>query len=120
LPDEDQGEQHPREGSQTDISNSGADTSGEIVGRLPMLEVACSDCARRGRSRVAKLIQRHRADTRLPAIRIAGNGDLCSAPGAVGRLCSDSGDQARVRNDTVRSRCASSAGKGGRFTPCCH
>ena len=64
------------------MSNSGAVTLGEIAGRLPMLEVACSHCERRGRLDVAKLIERHGADTRLPDLRVILAGD-CPRAGAV-------------------------------------
>jgi hypothetical protein len=46
--------------------SSGAVTLGEIAGRLAMLEVACDRCERRGRLRVARLIEQHGADARLP------------------------------------------------------
>jgi len=52
------------------MSTSGAVTLGEIGGRLRMLEVVCSRCERRGRLDVAKLIERHGADTRLPDLRV--------------------------------------------------
>ena len=55
--------------------SSGAVTLGEIVGRLTMLEVACSHCERRGRLDVAKLIEPHGADTRLPNLRLILAGD---------------------------------------------
>jgi hypothetical protein len=48
---------------------------GEIAGRLPMLKVACSRCERRGRLDVAKLIERHGADTKLPDLRVILAGD---------------------------------------------
>ena len=52
------------------MSSSGAVTLGEIAGRLPMLEVACSRCERRGRLGVAKLIERRPATTgKVPLIR---------------------------------------------------
>ena len=56
-------------------SNSGAVTLGEIAGRLPMLEVACSRCGRHGRLSVAKLIERHAPDAKLPALREILAGD---------------------------------------------
>jgi hypothetical protein len=51
------------------MSTSGAITLGEIAGRLPMLEVACARCGRRGRLSVAKLIERHGAGAKLPDLR---------------------------------------------------
>ena len=49
--------------------SSGAVTLGEIAGRLHMLEVACSRCDRRGRLNVARLIEQHGADAKLPEPR---------------------------------------------------
>jgi len=63
------------------MSSSGAVTLGEIAGRLLMLEVACSHCERHGRLDVAKLIERHGADTRLPDLRVNLAGD-CPRIGA--------------------------------------
>jgi hypothetical protein len=54
------------------MSSGGAVTLGEIAGRLPMLEVACSRCDRHGRLSVAKLIERHGADARLPDLPNSG------------------------------------------------
>jgi hypothetical protein len=51
------------------MSNSGAVTLGEIASRLLMLEVACSRCERRGRLSVARLIEQHGADAKLPEPR---------------------------------------------------
>jgi hypothetical protein len=53
-------------GEKAAAMSSGAVTLGELAGRLPMLEVACSRCERRGRLNVAGLIERHGADARLP------------------------------------------------------
>jgi hypothetical protein len=64
------------------MSSSGAVTLGEIAGRLAMLEVACSRCERRGRLDVAKLIERHGADARLPDLREILAGD-CPRSSAV-------------------------------------
>lgn len=55
--------------------SSGAVTLGDIAGRLPMLEVACSRCERRGRLSVARLIEQHGADARLPDLRDILAGD---------------------------------------------
>ena len=51
------------------MSNSGAVTLGDVAGKLPMLDVACSKCERRGRLSVAKLIAERGADMRLPDLR---------------------------------------------------
>jgi hypothetical protein len=51
------------------MSNSGAATLGDVADRLPMLEVTCSKCERRGRLRTASLIAQHGADMRLPDLR---------------------------------------------------
>jgi hypothetical protein len=66
------------------MSSSGAVTLGEIAGRLPMLEVACSCCERRGRLNVAKLIERHGPDTRLPDLRVILAGDCPAHPRRTG------------------------------------
>ena len=50
-------------------SNSGAVTLGDVAGKLPMLDVTCSKCDRRGRLSVANLIAQHGADMRLPDLR---------------------------------------------------
>ena len=57
------------------MSNSGAVTLGDVVGKLAMLDVACSKCDRRGRLSVAKLIAEHGADMRLPDLREVLAGD---------------------------------------------
>jgi hypothetical protein len=63
------------------MSSGGAVTLGEIAGSLSMLEVACSRCERRGRLSVARLIERHGADARLPDLReiLAGDCPRASA-----------------------------------------
>jgi hypothetical protein len=48
---------------------SGAVTLGELVRRLAMLDVACSKCSRSGRYRVADLVAKYGADTKLPDLR---------------------------------------------------
>ncbi len=53
------------------MSNSGAVTLGDIAGKLPMLNVACSKCERRGLLSVANLIAQHGADMRPPDLRCA-------------------------------------------------
>jgi len=63
------------------MSNSGAVTLGEIASRLLMLEVACSRCERRGRLSVARLIEQHGADAKLPELRAVLAGD-CPRRGA--------------------------------------
>jgi len=52
---------------------TGAVTLGGLVGRLDRLEVACRRCERRGRLRLAGLIETHGAGTVLPdlAARLA-------------------------------------------------
>jgi hypothetical protein len=47
----------------------GAIQPGDIVGKIVMLEIACSRCERRGRLRVARLIEQYGADMRLPELR---------------------------------------------------
>ena len=64
------------------MSSGGAVTLAELAGRLPMLEVACSRCERRGRLNVARLIERHGADARLPDLRVILAGD-CPRSSAV-------------------------------------
>ena len=51
------------------MNSSGAVTLGEIAGEIMMLEIACNHCDRRGRYRVARLIEQHGADMGLPALR---------------------------------------------------
>ena len=43
-------------------------TLGDLAGTITMLEVACRRCERRGRLRVARLIEQH-GDMRLPELR---------------------------------------------------
>jgi hypothetical protein len=56
-------------------SNSGAVTLGDVAGKLPMLDVACSKCDRRGRLSIAELIAERGADMRLPDLREILAGD---------------------------------------------
>ena len=42
---------------------------GQFVGRVSLLEVSCRHCDRRGRYRVARLIERHGAAMGLPELR---------------------------------------------------
>ena len=46
----------------------GAVQLSDIAGKITMLEIACSRCARRGRLSVARLIEQH-SDKRLPELR---------------------------------------------------
>ena len=55
--------------------SSGAVTLGDIARRLPMLEVACSRCERHGRLSVAKLVEQHGGEARLPDLRLVLAGD---------------------------------------------
>ena len=55
--------------------SSGAVALGATVDKLPMLEVACSHRERRGRLNVARLIERHGADPKLPDLRVILAGD---------------------------------------------
>lgn len=77
-------------GEQVDATVKGAVTLGDIAGRIAMLEVACTRCERRGRYRVAWLIEHHGADMGLPELRtiiaadcprmiVASTRDLCGA-----------------------------------------
>jgi hypothetical protein len=43
-------------------------TLGDLAGKITLLEVACRRCERRGRLRVAKLLEQH-SDMRLPELR---------------------------------------------------
>ena len=47
--------------------SSGGDevTLGDIAGRFPILEVACSRCSRHSWLNIARLVQEHGADARL-------------------------------------------------------
>ena len=49
--------------------SAGAVTLGDIAGRITVLDVACDRCERRGRFRVAKLIEQLGADIGLPELR---------------------------------------------------
>jgi hypothetical protein len=49
--------------------SSGAVMLSDIAGGITMLKVACSQCERRGRLRVARLIAQHGADMGLPELR---------------------------------------------------
>ena len=70
-----------RQGESGPMSNSGAVTLDDIADRLPMLDVACSKCERRGRLSVAKLIALHGAEAKLPDLREVLAGD-CPGVGA--------------------------------------
>jgi hypothetical protein len=64
------------------MSSSGAITLGEVGGKLKMLEIACSRCDRRGRLRVAGLIERYGANAKMPDLREILAGD-CPRVGSV-------------------------------------
>jgi thymidine kinase len=63
------------------MSSSGAVTLGDIADKITMLEVSCSRCGRYGRLRVARLIERHGENAKLPALRQILAGD-CPRVGA--------------------------------------
>jgi len=44
-------------------------TVGEVTDRLPILEVACNRCDRRGRLRTARLLAEHGRDLPIPELR---------------------------------------------------
>ena len=69
----------------TPMSSSGAVTLGEIAGKITMLEIACDRCERRGRLRVARLIEQHGADMGLPQLRGILAGD-CPRVAAVSTM----------------------------------
>ena len=46
-------------------SGGGTVTFGDLAGRFPMLEVACSRCSRRSWLSIARLVEEHGADARL-------------------------------------------------------
>src|SRR5437868_1376599 len=48
------------------MSARGSITLSKLQGRLPMLDVACHRCERRGRVSLARLIEEHGADTGSP------------------------------------------------------
>jgi hypothetical protein len=52
-------------------------TLGQIAARLPVLEVACNRCDRRGRLRTDRLLAEHGPDLPMPKLRriIAADGD---------------------------------------------
>jgi thymidine kinase len=56
------------------MSSSGAVTLGDIADKITMLEVSCSRCGRYGRLRVARLIERHGQNAKLPALRLGSLG----------------------------------------------
>ena len=56
------------------MSNN-AITLGDLNGHVAMLEVACRKCDRRGRYRIAGLIERHSAAANLPDLRNVFAGD---------------------------------------------
>jgi hypothetical protein len=43
-------------------------TLGELVGKIGMLEIACSKCDRRGLLRLDRLIEEHRAGIGMPVL----------------------------------------------------
>jgi thymidine kinase len=51
------------------LSTSGAVTLGGIADKITMLEVACSRCGRHGRLSVARVIEQHGENAKLPALR---------------------------------------------------
>jgi hypothetical protein len=69
------------------MSSSGAVTLGDIADWLPMLEVACSRCERRGWLSVAKLIERHGADAQPTNLRTVLAGDCPRIGGAIYEQC---------------------------------
>ena len=63
-------------------STRAAVTLGELVGRIDRLDVACRRCDRRGRLRLARLIEEHGAGMGLPdlAVRLAADCARAKAP----------------------------------------
>jgi len=51
------------------MSSGGGVTLREIASKMVMLEVACSRCSRHGWLSIARLIEQHGADARLPDLR---------------------------------------------------
>jgi hypothetical protein len=69
------------------MATSSAATLGEVAGTLPMLEFACSRCARRGRLRVATLVDRHGRNTPFLDIRHHLAGDCLRLYAPVNERC---------------------------------
>jgi hypothetical protein len=59
--------EHPRWARHFSVAD--AITLGDVAGQFSMLEIACSRCYRQGRLPVARLIERHNADMKLPGVR---------------------------------------------------
>jgi hypothetical protein len=49
-------------------SSRGSITLGDLVGKIAMLEIACSKCDRRGLRRLDRLIEEHGAGIGLPVL----------------------------------------------------
>ena len=60
------------------IMRRGSITLGDLAGRVAMLEVACSRCARRGRLQIDWLLEQH-GDAELPELRLILAGDCPKA-----------------------------------------
>jgi hypothetical protein len=64
-------------------------TLGDLVGRLERLEIPCRRCERRGRIRLARLIEEHGAEMALPelGLRLAASCPRATAADLSRRCC---------------------------------
>ncbi len=64
-------------------------TLGDLVGRLERLEIRCRRCERRGRTRLARLIEEHGAEMALPELghRLAADCPRATATDLSVRCC---------------------------------
>jgi hypothetical protein len=57
------------EGRSETVESLGVVTLGQVVARLPVLDVACNRCDRRGRLHTHRLIAEHGPDVPIPELR---------------------------------------------------
>jgi len=67
---------------------AGVVTLGQVAARLPVLDVACNRCDRRGRLHASRLLAEHGPDLPMPALRqILATDCQCMIAGHVHDVC---------------------------------